>query len=113
MNHLQMRCVTCKIAESCSANGSSPLVLPSKKHLLCTIFNGYSRAPADESILSEESRAAAKKDGPCMSIAEVPSIDPDSGMVFYKLVKIFHEPILHEREKTSFIQDQWYPKSHN
>jgi hypothetical protein len=87
--------------------------MKSGRKVLCTIIGGYGRTVVRKEILSPESLARTEKDGPCMTLAEVPTVDPDSGTLYKALTKIFHHPILHEREKTTFQQDMMYPKSHN
>lgn len=112
MNELHLECNRCKVSSHCPRNGSSPHIF-NKKKILCIIVGGYGRKPVDLEILSEESKALVEKNGPCLTIATVPTTDPDSGMLYMELTKIFHQPILHERETTSFQQNALYPKSHN
>lgn len=54
--------------------------------------------PADKSILSIESLARVEKDGPCLTIAEVPTVD-DQQIVSFDVTKIFSPPCLSDREK--------------
>jgi len=112
MNVLQLECTKCRVAVNCPERGASPLTLRSGKKVLCSVIGGYGRVPVDKIKLSVESAERAEKDGPCITIAEVPVIDPDSGSLYRKVTKIFHQPILHERETTTFHQDMVYPKSH-
>ena len=64
-NALSMTCNRCKVASTCTCNGSSPFVLPSKQQLLCRLIGGYGREPIDPSLLSEESKSMSECDGPC------------------------------------------------
>lgn len=64
----------------------------------------------DPGILSEDSRSASAS-GPCLTLAEVPTLDEDSGNVIYEIVKIFAPPVLHERETVPWQIDVMYPKS--
>jgi hypothetical protein len=68
-----------------------------KKQYWCNIIGGYGRKPVDADVLSTESAAVVSKNGPCLTIAEVPEVD--SGMVHYAIVKIFSQPVLADREK--------------
>jgi hypothetical protein len=68
--------------------------------------------PADRSILSEESKERADRDGPCLTLAELPVLDLATGEVKYEVLKIFSPPVLHEREKTNDMQNLLYPKNH-
>jgi hypothetical protein len=111
MQSLPMECTKCKVAETCPKKGSSPLILNSGKRLLCQVY-GYGRTPIEKAKLGPESLARSERDGPCLTIAELPVLDSDSGMVITEVLKIFNHPILHEREKTTFHQDMVYPKSH-
>lgn len=112
-NSLQVHCSKCKIAEHCPANGSSPLLLSGgKRALVCRIPGGYARKPPRDGIVSEESKKARDAHGPCLTIAEVPRLDVDSGHVYTEVVKIWHPPVLHPREKTDVSMDRMYPRSH-
>jgi hypothetical protein len=77
------------------------------------LIGGYGRMPLDEAAMSEETKKIRDRDGPCLTIAEVPTLDPNTGITHYETIKIFHKPILHPREKTSEMLDRMYPKSHN
>lgn len=112
VNSLQMECNKCRVASTCPRKGSSPLSLNSGKKVFCQIINGYGRIPVDVEILSTESLKRSKVDGPCLTIAEVPTIDEHSGNLIMEITKIFSRPILHEREILSFNQEMIYPKSH-
>jgi hypothetical protein len=113
MNYLQAECAKCKVADTCPRKGSSPLIMSGgTKKLFCNIIGGYSKTPVDKSILSPESLERYEKDGPCLTIAEVPTRNND-GNIITEVVKIFSNPILHEREKTNMNQNMIYPKSHS
>jgi len=108
--YLDMECRRCRVSSTCPKVGQSPLKVGSKV-FMCRIIGGYGRTPADPSILSEESAARAAKDGPCLTLAEVPTVDEDGTLVFV-VERIFSQPILHDREKTDLRMDIMYPKSH-
>lgn len=112
MNNLDMVCSKCKIAECCPKKGSSPLVIPGKKPEMCQLVNGYGRDPISDDKLSEESKQLVDKQGRCLSIAEIPVLDEHTGKIYREIVKIFHQPILHPREKTNWQLDMIYPRSH-
>lgn len=99
MKVLLTRCQDCKVAANCPKRGASPTVI-GKSTFLCRLMDGYGREAVDPDILSAESKARSEKDGPCVTIAEVPV--PDEQTVTYSVVKIFHHPILHPREKVDF-----------
>ena len=56
--------------------------------------------------MSEESRRTAAEHGSCATIAEVPTIDPASGKLYFETVKVWALPTLHPREKTSVMMDR-------
>lgn len=114
MPSLQLRCSSCKIATACPDRGASPLVLRGgRTAVLCKVVGGYSRDPIDVASLSPESQERASKDGPCLSLAEVPRVDKDSGHVYYETVKVFHHPIRHPREKSTVrLMDSMLPSSY-
>jgi hypothetical protein len=64
--------------------------------MLCQIIGGYSKTPVRPGILTDESLARSQKDGPCLSIAELPVLKGD--LIEIEVLKIFHHPVLHERE---------------
>lgn len=111
MPSLKVRCDQCKIAPTCPRRGSSPKAAGSKS-LLCVVVGGYSRDPVSRDILSEESRAASDRDGPCLTLAEVPAVDPDSGHAYFETVKVFHHPIRHARETSNILPDAMLPRSY-
>jgi len=79
----------------------------------CRVVGGYGRTPVDPSSLSEESKARAEKDGPCLTIADVPTVDPHTGKLYLETVKVFHHPITHPREKTPYKMDSYAQQSHS
>lgn len=111
-NSLNMVCTSCKVANTCPKKGSSPLILPNKRQVMCRILGGYGRKPVDLTKLSSESKAIIERDGPCLTIAEVPAFDTSSGHVYFNTVKIFSEPILHSREKLAPRIQMMYPQSY-
>ena len=62
----------------------------------CKLVGGYGREPMDPAKLSEASRTRASKDGPCLTIAHVPTVV--DGTAEYQLVTVFSPPVLHSRE---------------
>jgi hypothetical protein len=107
---LAMRCDKCLVKETCPRFGSSPLMILNHPHL-CQVIGGYGRIPIDQSILSEESKQSSAQNGPCLTIAEVPTYDEDSGKVRFVITKIFHKPFLNERERSDYPVHLIYPKS--
>jgi len=79
---------------------------------MCRIVGGYGRESVDPTILSEESKKASEQNGPCLTIAEFPTLDEGSGKPYYKIVKIFSQPVLHKREKLAPRIEMMYPKSY-
>lgn len=77
---------------------------------MCELIGNYGRVPVDQCVLSEESKAKAAKWGPCLTLVNVPTLDPATGNVTMEVTKIFSPPVLHERERTSFNQDALFPK---
>lgn len=65
----------------------------------------------DRAVLSNETRAVSDRDGPCLTLAYVPSVD-DEGHVVHVLTKVFSPPVLHDRETVPWNVEQMYPKSH-
>ncbi len=111
-NKLQMGCKKCRVSTECPSNGSSPLKLGSGRSVLCKLVGGYGQTPIPESKMSEESKVLAKEHGPCLTIAEVPTIDEDSGKLYFKIVKVWSQPQLHSRQTTTMMMDRMYPRSH-
>jgi hypothetical protein len=113
-NSLQVLCKTCKISATCPKRGSSPLYADgNRKMMTCVVVGGYGRDPVDPSILSEESKSSSERDGRFLSIVEVPAFDKDSGKYYFEVVKVFHEPIVHPREKVSHKMDVGVELSHS
>ena len=103
VNSLQMQCSKCRVADTCPRKGSSPLKVPnSRLPVFCQLVGGYGRTPVDRTLLSKESLEIAEKNGPCVTIAEVPRYDEDSGHVVHDVVTIFSPPVLHPREKVAW-----------
>lgn len=94
---ITMECNKCAVATTCPARGSSP-TLHGKHKVLCKIIGGFGKKPIDRAALSARSASIAEKNGQCLTIAEVPFIDDDGGLVFHT-VKIFSPPVLSDREK--------------
>ena len=111
INNLTVACVKCKVASTCPRRGSSPTLVPkSKKQLFCQIIGGYGRDPIDTSKLSPDSLARSKRDGPCLTIAQVPTWNPDINTYMTELVKIFSQPNKHPRENVAWNINIMYPK---
>lgn len=108
--NLEVECNRCLVASYCSKRGSSPSFTKNGKVHLCVLIGGYGRKPVDPQILSEKSKIAYENNGPCLTIAEVPSIINDD--VFRVVEKIFSPPITHPREKPNDVfLDLIYPMS--
>jgi hypothetical protein len=104
-----MECTKCRVAKTCPRFGSSPLLTKGKKKVFCRIVGGYGRIPVDKEILSIESAARSEKDGPCLTIAEIPTLEDD--LIIMEITKIFSHPILHERETVPDIINRIVPSS--
>lgn len=65
----------------------------------------------DAEILSADSLERVQRDGPCMTIAEVPTFEDD--MFEMRTTIIFAPAVLHPRETVSDIQNRLVPRSHN
>ena len=111
-NKLSMECRKCRVSAECPSNGSSPLRLGSGKPVLCRLVGGYGQTPVPESKMSKESKELAEKHGPCLTIAEVPTVDEASGKIYFKTVKVWAQAQLHPRQTTTMSMDPW-PRSHN
>lgn len=107
--NLPMECGKCRVANTCPRNGSSPTLTRGGKKVLCHIVGGYGRTPVDPEILSVESLERSRRDGPCMTIAEVPVIEDDS--IVMTITTIFSHPVLHERETTDDMQNRIVPRA--
>lgn len=101
-NILLMRCANCQVASTCSKQGASPLTTGGRI-FLCRLIGGYGKVPVDLDKMSEQTKEIAKRDGPCLTLAEVPVLDEASKFVTYELTKIFSPPVLHARETLSGI----------
>jgi len=109
MSALDMACERCLVAQTCPKRGASPLFFNGKR-AHCHILGGYGRQPVDPTILSAESLERVKKDGPCLTLAEVPVLD--DGMITWELTKVFGPPIVNERERpTAILGGQLNPKN--
>lgn len=108
---LKMECSRCAVANTCPERGISPKIL-NNVQLSCRIIGGYGKVPIDASVLSDESKALMEKNGPCLTVAEVP-IGDDLNLIEWKVIKIFSPPVSHERETTHvvFVSDL-QPKSY-
>lgn len=98
---LDMTCERCAVATKCPKNGSSPTLTQGGKRSLCRILGGYGRVPVDPAVLSADSLVRSKKDGPCLTLAEVPKVE--DGQVIWELTKVFHHPVIGAREKPDAI----------
>ena len=74
--------------------------------VFCRIVGGYGREPIPDEKIGPESREAVERGGPCLSIAEVPSIDEPSGHLYFETIKIWAQPIRHPRETTTEAMDR-------
>lgn len=109
---LKMNCDRCAVSPYCPEKGRSPLFL-SRGFVQCHIIGGYGREPVDSSILSEETRKEALRNGGCLTIAEVPFYDDVAEHVERRIVKVFSPPVKHPRERTSVPKgSDLYPSSH-
>jgi hypothetical protein len=81
-----------------------------KKVAFCRLLGGYGRVPVDTHILSAESLVKANRDGNCITIAEVPFLDPDTKKIAFEMVKVFAPAVKHPRETASPI-DHLAPQS--
>lgn len=109
---IEIECSRCSVSDYCPKKGSSP-ISHGKNILKCRIMGGFGRKPVDKSILSDESLKLFEKNGPCLTIAEVPSVD-DQGFVTYKVEKIFSPPCLSSREtNVAVTSSDVTQRSHN
>lgn len=106
---LEMECAKCCVSPTCPRRGSSPLSAAGTT-FKCRLVGGYGRVPVDPSKLSAASKEVAERDGPCLTIAEVPVEDGEA--VLFEIVKIFAPPVLSARESTIVQLDAQYPRSH-
>ena len=109
---IEMECARCPVSSTCPSRGASP-TLHNEGVIKCQIVGGFGRDPVDRTILSFESMAIADRDGPCLTVAEVPHIG-ETGQIEFQLVKIFSQPVLSTREKTMVVtMSDLEPRSHN
>lgn len=97
---LEMVCDKCAVAGTCPRKGSSP-ILVGKSLVKCRIVNGFGKKPIEKHILSPESLKISERDGPCLTVAEVPSFS--EGELSFDVVKIFSPPVLAQREMTQTV----------
>lgn len=112
MGVLEIHCDRCRVSEFCEKKGAAPLRYQNKD-IPCRIIGGYGRKSIPVEKLSENSKKMAVKNGPCLTLAEVPYIDEGSGTLAYHIVKVFSPPNLHPREKATGIYDMMYPQTFN
>ena len=105
-NKLEMECGQCKVADECPARGASPLRLGSGKPVRCRLIGGYGQKPVPVDRMSDETRNVVERNGPCLTIAEVPRVDEPSGRIYFETVKIWSQPKLHPRQTTSVSMDR-------
>lgn len=96
---MNLTCDKCPLSSTCPRVGSSPLVTKGKKVVKCELIGNYGNKPVDREILSDASKALCEKNGPCTSYVEVPFEDEHSGLVAKETVIVFHQPIVHPRDK--------------
>lgn len=109
--NLTVECSKCLVAPTCPRKGSSPAYTKAGKKVLCVLVGGYGRKPVDAEILSADSLERSLRDGPCMTIAEVPTFEDE--MFEMRITTIFAPAVLHPRETTTDIQNRLVPRSHN
>lgn len=110
---MMMTCDRCSVRPTCPRAGASPTNYPAKRPgvFYCRLVGGFGRQPIDKSILSPESLERCLKDGPCLTIAEVPTIDVANNNVYSEIVKIFAPPVLSEREQGIPVLNPVVPRS--
>ncbi len=101
MKVIETDCRSCKISKNCPEKGGIPLIHNKKPHR-CAVYNGYAGTEIDKEALSKESTEIAEKNGYCVSIVGKPYIE--DGEVKEKILKIFHDKILHPRQKARNIE---------
>ena len=106
---LKMKCEKCKILEYCPKKGGSPISINNRQEV-CHVIGGYGREPVKEHLLSKESKKLVSKYGDCLSIVEVPIQDEYTKKFYREVIKVFHPPIFHPREKNDYRMDLMYPK---
>ena len=106
---MRIMCDKCLVNKSCQYKGSSPTTYK-KKTFSCEIIGGYGREEVPDEKLSEENKENKKKFGKSLTIFHTPLIEDEILTTVVNVV--FHEPIVHAREKTNYMLDMIYPKSH-
>src|SRR5512135_795906 len=109
---LQMTCDKCKVASTCPKKGASPMQ-PRKgvsRPVFCYIIGNYGRDPVETRLLSPESLVRMQKDGPCLTLAQVPVWDDESNTLQTEIVTIFSPPIRHPRETVPWNINLIHPK---
>jgi hypothetical protein len=97
---LEMVCDKCAVSTTCPKKGSSPISI-STSVLKCKIIGGFGTTPMDRSSMSEESIKTSDRDGPCLTVAEVPRTNGSS--VEWDVVKIFAPPYVPDRDKKVIV----------
>lgn len=97
-SYIDVTCNRCKLYQLCPKKGNSPIRF--QNHLIpCQLVGGYGRKPIVESKVSTKNLKLYKENGPCITFVQIPYIN-ELGNLDSDLIKIFHQPILHDREKT-------------
>ena len=109
MNYLEVECNKCLVSKTCPHYGSSPSGT-GKNRVLCRLIGGYGRTPIPPNSLSKTSLERSLKDGPCLTIAEIPYIE--NGVVGTRIAKIFSKPVLHPREASGINPREANPRSY-
>lgn len=98
--NLDVVCKSCKISAYCPEKGVAPLRY--NQHLIpCQLAGGYGKTEVEASKISAKSLPLYQQNGKCVSFALIPFID-ELGNLQTRLTKVFHPPIVHPREKTSY-----------
>ena len=108
---LEVTCDKCKVSQTCPARGSSPLYVEGKMKARCQLVGGHGKTPVQKEDLSPESLEKSLRDGPCLTIAQVPRLE--DGYLVRETVKIFSHPVTHEREKVPDLMGNAVTKSHS
>ena len=88
-----------------------PLPTSGNRKVFCVIVGGFGREPINKKILSVDSLLASEKNGPCLTIAHVPTWDVLVGNVRWETVKIFSQPVKHPRETVAHNINLFYPSN--
>jgi hypothetical protein len=105
--NLAVGCDKCKIKNYCEKYGSSPLEVNNVKYP-CHIINGYGREELPASKVGKSSKDWSEK-GKALTIVEHPTIIDE--IFLYEVIKVFHPPIKHDREK-NIKPLSYHPKNH-